>query len=74
MFVVDIKITANSIKQLCGNVSYKRGLAFFSAGKVEITSLTDDLCEAIVHAAEDFYIRVERQEDVVLKVIPLVYK
>jgi len=63
VIVLDIKITANSIKQLCGNVSYKRGLFFFNAGKVEITSLTDDLCEAIAHAAEDFYVRVERQDE-----------
>ncbi len=58
-----MKITANQVKQLCGNVSYKRGLAFFNSGKVEITSLTDDMSEAIVHAAEDFYVRIERQDE-----------
>lgn len=58
---MDINVTAKSIKELCGSVSYKRGDSFYKAGKVVFHTYTDDLCEAIVRVAEDFSVTIEKQ-------------
>ncbi|WP_394138616.1 DEAD/DEAH box helicase [Cytobacillus oceanisediminis] len=57
---MDIKLTHKSIKEMCGTVSFKRGDAFFRNNKVSFNEYTADRCEATVAAAEDFYVKVEK--------------
>lgn len=47
---------------MCGNVSFKRGEAFYRANKVEIQKYSSDTCEAIVRAGENFFVQIERDD------------
>ena len=57
---MDIKINQKIIKELCGSVSFKRGEAYFRAGKVTIHDDSTDLCRATVKGAEDFHVTIEK--------------
>lgn len=47
---------------MCGNISFKRGEAFHRAHKIEIQEYTANNCEAIVHAGEDFYVQIVKDD------------
>lgn len=57
---MDIKINQKIIKELCGSVSFKRGEAYFRAGKVTIHEDSADLCRATVKGADDFHVTIEK--------------
>ena len=57
---MDIKINHKIIKELCGTVSFKRGEAYFRAGKVMIHEDSTDLCKATVQGAENFHVTIEK--------------
>ena len=46
------------IQQMCGTVSYKRGLSFFENDKVEIVEKDSSSCKAIVHGVEPFHVEL----------------
>ncbi|MEG0383396.1 MAG: DEAD/DEAH box helicase [Solibacillus sp.] len=59
---MDIKINQKIIKEMCGTVSFKRGEAFFRAGKVNIQEQHIDMCIATVQGAEVFHVTIEKDE------------
>lgn len=59
---MDIKINQKIIKELCGSVSFKRGEAYFRAGKVTIHEHSADLCRATVKGADDFHVTIEKDQ------------
>ncbi|QTD40055.1 DEAD/DEAH box helicase [Sporosarcina sp. Te-1] len=52
-------ITDKMITDLCGTVSYRRGKSYVQTGKVSISLLERDQCEAVVHGNEPFQVRIE---------------
>lgn len=56
---LDIKLTQKIIKDRCGNVSYKRGEAFFRGNKVVLQIEKKDYFEAKVNGLEDFYVTIK---------------
>ena len=57
---MDIKINQQIIKELCGSVSFKRGEAYYRAGKVTIHEHSADLCRASVKGIDDFHVTIEK--------------
>jgi SNF2 family DNA or RNA helicase len=57
---MDIKIPQKMIIEMCGTVSFKRGDSFYRAHKVTINEYSTDICNATVHAAEDFNVVIEK--------------
>ena len=55
---MDIKLNQKNIKDLCGTVSFKRGDAFYRAGKVDFTDYNADTVAATVTGADIFHVRV----------------
>ena len=55
---MDIKLNQKVIKDLCGTVSFKRGDAFYRAGKVEFTDYNADRVAATVTGADVFNVTV----------------
>jgi SNF2 family DNA or RNA helicase len=55
---MDIKLSQKNIKDLCGTVSFKRGDAFYRAGKVEFTDYNADGVGATVTGADVFHVTV----------------
>ncbi|CEG26554.1 DEAD/DEAH box helicase [Bacillus sp. B-jedd] len=53
-----IKMNQKIIKDRCGPVSYKRGEAYFRAGKVTFWEVSDRQWTAVVNGAEDFSVKV----------------
>ncbi|NKE06530.1 DEAD/DEAH box helicase [Mesobacillus selenatarsenatis] len=60
---MDIKLSQKNIKDLCGTVSFKRGDAFYRAGKVEFTDDNVDRVSATVTGAEIFHVTVTETGD-----------
>ncbi|RLQ94843.1 DEAD/DEAH box helicase [Falsibacillus albus] len=58
---MDIKLSIKTIKEMCGEVSFKRGEAFYRANKVTINEYTNDFCEATVAGTEDFHVSVKKE-------------
>ena len=59
---MDIKINQKIIKELCGSVSFKRGEAYFRAGKVIIHEHSKELCRATVKGTDDFHVTIEKDQ------------
>ncbi|MEG0470868.1 MAG: DEAD/DEAH box helicase [Solibacillus sp.] len=59
---MDMKINQKIIKEMCGSVSFKRGDAFFRAGKVNVHDQNVDVCKATVQGAEVFHVTIEKDE------------
>ncbi|WP_243521532.1 DEAD/DEAH box helicase [Bacillus pseudomycoides] len=49
------------IKRLCGEISYKKGEAYYKTDKVDITNYDTqrNICEATVKGNGDFYVKIE---------------
>lgn len=60
---MDIRLNQKIIKDLCGTVSFKRGDAFYRAGKVKFEKYSSDSAEAIVSGADDFNVTVFKKGD-----------
>lgn len=58
---MDIRLSHKIIKEMCGTVSFKRGDAFYQAGKVHFDTYTPYLCEAIVKGAEEFQVTIKKK-------------
>ncbi|MFD1737408.1 SNF2 helicase associated domain-containing protein [Bacillus salitolerans] len=56
---MNIHLTRNKIKQMCGTVSFKRGDSFYRSNKVVMKSNNDSRCLAIVCGTEDFKVVIE---------------
>lgn len=50
------------IKEMCGEVSFKRGESFFRANKVIFKEFSIDESHAIVKGTEDFEVRIKRDD------------
>ncbi len=48
---------------MCGDISFKRGEAFFRGNKVQFQNYTSHSSEAIVKAGEDFYVKVQTNDN-----------
>lgn len=53
-------INHKKIKEMCGEVSFKRGDSFYRANKVHILNLKKDQCQATVSGAEEFHVLVKK--------------
>ncbi|WP_371932036.1 SNF2 helicase associated domain-containing protein [Mesobacillus subterraneus] len=60
---MDIKLNQKVIKDLCGTVSFKRGDAFYRAGKVEFTDNNEHWVKATVTGADVFKVTVTKSND-----------
>lgn len=56
---MNAKLTKNIIKDMCGNVSFKRGDSFVRSNKVTFQLFNSDICKAIVHGADDFNVSIK---------------
>lgn len=56
---MNAKLTKNIIKDMCGNVSFKRGDSFVRSNKVTFQLFNSDTCKAIVHGADDFNVSIK---------------
>ncbi|WP_066054210.1 DEAD/DEAH box helicase [Robertmurraya korlensis] len=54
-----IRLNQKIIKDMCGNVSFKRGDSFYRADRVTFQKYQLNDCEATVTGAEDFHVKVE---------------
>ncbi|RFU69443.1 helicase SNF [Peribacillus saganii] len=63
---MNIRLTHKIIKEICGTVSFKRGDAFYREKKVTFKHYNSDRCEAMVSAAEDFDVIIEKDKKGVL--------
>ncbi|ASV69439.1 MULTISPECIES: DEAD/DEAH box helicase [Cytobacillus] len=57
---MELNLTDKMIIERCGAVSYKRGKAFFSAGKVNFIIEEENKIYAVVKSGEHFNVEVER--------------
>ncbi|WP_042221066.1 DEAD/DEAH box helicase [Oceanobacillus manasiensis] len=57
-----ITLTNKKIAERCGEVSFKKGDAFYNAGKVMLDTVTSAHCEAVVAGKENFYVTIEQAE------------
>lgn len=55
---MNITLNRKKILERCGTASVKRGEALFHKDKIQFIEYGDEACEAIVHAAEDFRVRI----------------
>lgn len=58
---LNLKINRKKIEERCGELSYKRGNAFYRTNKVRFETITADLCKATVLGKEDFLVTIEKQ-------------
>jgi len=56
---MNVKLTKNIIKEMCGNVSFKRGDSFVRNKKVTFQLFHSHTCKAIVHGADDFMVSIK---------------
>jgi len=59
---LNIKLTHQIIKEMCGITSFKRGSAFYHANKVVFDSYENHQYHAIVTGTEDFYVTIKHDE------------
>ncbi|TCP23424.1 SNF2 family DNA or RNA helicase [Scopulibacillus darangshiensis] len=57
---MNIKLNQKTIKDICGIASFKRGDAFYRAGRVTIDEYGSDRCQATVTGTEDFRVTIEK--------------
>ncbi|MDX8047194.1 DEAD/DEAH box helicase [Gracilibacillus sp. S3-1-1] len=55
---MDIKLNHKIIKDMCGNVSFKRGAAYYQTNKVTFHQYSSDSCEATVDGTEKFHVTI----------------
>ncbi|WP_226665325.1 DEAD/DEAH box helicase [Metabacillus litoralis] len=55
-----ITITNKMIKEMCGEISFKRGDSFYRANKVQIELSNTNEYQAIVKGAEDFHVAIKK--------------
>lgn len=60
---MDIKLNQKIIKEMCGTVSFKRGDAFYRAGKVKLDKQNEEICEATVQGTEDFHVTIRKEAE-----------
>ncbi|ESU33136.1 hypothetical protein G3A_07610 [Bacillus sp. 17376] len=60
---MDIKLNQKVIKDICGTVSFKRGDAFYRAGKVEFTDFNEQRVIATVTGTDVFHVTVTSNGD-----------
>ncbi|MGG1686530.1 SNF2 helicase associated domain-containing protein [Pseudalkalibacillus sp. NRS-1564] len=60
---MDIQLNKNRIKEMCGELSFKKGEAYYRSNKVSFQSDQSDQCEATVHGTEDFFVSVIKDQD-----------
>nr|WP_240050953.1 DEAD/DEAH box helicase [Metabacillus litoralis] len=58
--MLNMTINHKKIKEMCGEVSFKRGDSFYRANKVHFEELTIDHCQAIVSGAEYFHVIIKK--------------
>jgi SNF2 family DNA or RNA helicase len=51
------------IKNMCGTVSFKRGDSFYRGNKVNVTTNSEDRCEATVMGNEDFHVTIVKNDN-----------
>lgn len=56
---MNIQLNVKMIKEMCGEVSFKRGEAFYRANKVVFLKYTSGSCEALVQGKEDMTTSVD---------------
>ncbi|WP_337018141.1 DEAD/DEAH box helicase [Oceanobacillus massiliensis] len=56
------KLNQQIIRDRCGDVSFKRGEAFYRNGKVFFKEISSNYIHAIVRAAEDFHVTIEKKD------------
>lgn len=57
---LNISLNHKKIKEMCGEVSFKRGESFYRANKVIFDEFNIDHCKAIVKGTEDFHVNIEK--------------
>lgn len=62
-YVMELKLNQKLIKERCGAVSFKRGEAFYSNGKVIIEEVTPNSLQATVEGREDFHVYLEKNNN-----------
>ncbi|GKU82174.1 DEAD/DEAH box helicase [Niallia sp. NCCP-28] len=60
---MNIKLTQKIIKELCGDISFKRGDSFYRNNKVLVEEYDEHHCLAIVKGAEDFYVTITKDKN-----------
>ena len=58
---MDIKVNDKIIKEMCGNLSFRRGESYYHSNKVKFKQYRSDFCEAIVHGTEDFRVTIGKE-------------
>ncbi|PAE18782.1 helicase SNF [Bacillus sp. 7504-2] len=56
---MNTRLTLKQIKEMCGDISFKRGEAFYSGNKVVLQKNTSDSCDAIVNTGEGFRVTIK---------------
>ena len=59
---MNTQLTKKRIKELCGDISFKRGDSFYRNNKVLIEEYDGHHCFAIVKGAENFYVNITKNE------------
>lgn len=59
---MNIELNQKMIKEMCGNVSFKRGDSFYRADKVLVEVNTPNRCEAVVVGKEDFHVTIVKDQ------------
>ncbi|MDO6654640.1 DEAD/DEAH box helicase [Anaerobacillus sp. 1_MG-2023] len=60
---MDIQLNKNRIKEMCGDLSFKKGEAYYRSNKVSFQSYQTDQCKATVHGMEDFFVSVIKDQN-----------
>ncbi|MBF0707585.1 DEAD/DEAH box helicase [Alkalihalobacillus hwajinpoensis] len=60
---MDIQLNKNRIKEMCGDLSFKKGEAYYRSNKVSFQCNQNDRCEATVHGTEDFFVSVIKDQN-----------
>jgi superfamily II DNA or RNA helicase len=60
---LNIKVNHKVIKEMCGEVSFKRGDSFYRAKKIMFEYYRPDECKAKVIGAEDFDVTIKKNTD-----------
>ncbi|WP_404456420.1 SNF2 helicase associated domain-containing protein [Oceanobacillus kapialis] len=60
--VVKVTLSDKKIAERCGDVSFKKGDAFYKTGKVDLHTVTATRAEAVVAGKENFYVTIDQTE------------
>ncbi|MGG0718309.1 DEAD/DEAH box helicase [Robertmurraya massiliosenegalensis] len=59
---METKLTRKQIKEMCGDISFKKGETFYHKNKVQFQQNSSDSCEALVMAGEEFQVSININE------------